>query len=166
MQLHWHHIIPKHAGGTDDPSNLVQLTIEDHAIAHKVLYGLWKREEDRIAWQGLIGIIDHKEAVYQSLVLAGKSLTGKPKTPEHNLKNSLSKLGKPLKDHQLNAIRDFNIKTKKGVKLKESHKQAVIKNLVSPKSGSFKWYTNGSISIQVKTGESIPEGFHRGRLKC
>jgi hypothetical protein len=61
--LHSHHITPKHAGGSDDPSNLVELTVEDHAIAHKVLYGLWKREEDRIAWLGLSGIIDHKTAV-------------------------------------------------------------------------------------------------------
>ena len=36
--LHTHHIIPKHAGGTDDPSNLVQLTVEEHAQAHKELF--------------------------------------------------------------------------------------------------------------------------------
>ena len=25
-------------GGTDDPSNLIKLTVEDHAAAHKKLY--------------------------------------------------------------------------------------------------------------------------------
>ena len=35
---HVHHIIPKHMGGTDDPSNLTQLTIEEHAEAHRILY--------------------------------------------------------------------------------------------------------------------------------
>lgn len=61
---HKHHIIPKHAGGTDDPNNLVELTIEDHAIAHKVLYWFWKREEDNIAWLALSGQINSYEAWY------------------------------------------------------------------------------------------------------
>ena len=34
---HIHHIIPKHLGGTDDPSNLIKLTIEEHAEAHRIL---------------------------------------------------------------------------------------------------------------------------------
>lgn len=51
---HKHHIVPKHAGGTDDPSNLVLLTIEDHAIAHKVLYGLYGRWQDKLAYEGLM----------------------------------------------------------------------------------------------------------------
>ena len=34
MVYHKHHIIPKHIGGTDDPSNLVDLTIEEHAEAN------------------------------------------------------------------------------------------------------------------------------------
>ena len=32
---HKHHIIPRHAGGTDDSSNIVLLTIEQHAKEHK-----------------------------------------------------------------------------------------------------------------------------------
>ena len=35
---HKHHIIPKHMGGTDDPSNLIELTVEEHAEAHKILF--------------------------------------------------------------------------------------------------------------------------------
>lgn len=35
---HKHHIIPRHMGGTDDPSNLVELTVEKHAEAHRQLY--------------------------------------------------------------------------------------------------------------------------------
>lgn len=76
--IHKHHIIPKHAGGTDDPSNLVELTIEDHAIAHKVLHGLWKREEDHIAWLALSGQISTQEAWY----LARMSPTAKRKLSE------------------------------------------------------------------------------------
>ena len=50
---HKHHIIPKHAGGTDDPSNLVELSVDDHAEAHKVLYEQCGRWQDYVAWQGL-----------------------------------------------------------------------------------------------------------------
>ena len=35
---HTHHIIPKHVGGTDDPSNLIEHSIEEHAEAHRLLY--------------------------------------------------------------------------------------------------------------------------------
>lgn len=59
---HWHHIVPKHAGGSDDPSNLVHLTVEEHAEAHKKLweqYGCW---QDKIAWRTLSGQISIQEA--------------------------------------------------------------------------------------------------------
>jgi hypothetical protein len=63
MLTHLHHIIPKHMGGTDDPSNLIELTVAEHAEAHRILfekYGMW---QDEIAWKGLAGIIGHEEAV-------------------------------------------------------------------------------------------------------
>jgi hypothetical protein len=56
VYTHVHHIVPKHAGGTDDPSNLVELTIEDHAIAHRMLWKLYGRKEDWCAWTGLSGL--------------------------------------------------------------------------------------------------------------
>ena len=32
---HWHHIVPRHAGGTDGPENLVKVTREQHAEIHR-----------------------------------------------------------------------------------------------------------------------------------
>lgn len=52
---HWHHIIPRHAGGTDDPSNLVQLTLKEHAEAHRRLYEEFGRWQDKMAWEMLSG---------------------------------------------------------------------------------------------------------------
>ena len=51
---HTHHIIPKHMGGTDDKSNLIELTVIQHAHAHLKLYkqyGLW---QDKCAYESLL----------------------------------------------------------------------------------------------------------------
>lgn len=55
MKKHKHHIIPRHAGGTDDPSNIIELTIEEHAEAHRVLWEKHRRIEDKVAWNMLSG---------------------------------------------------------------------------------------------------------------
>lgn len=59
---HIHHILPKHAGGTDDPSNLIKLTIEEHAEAHRVLWEQHGRHEDKLAWLMLSGKTEEAEA--------------------------------------------------------------------------------------------------------
>jgi hypothetical protein len=35
-----HHILPLAEGGTDDPSNIVYLTVHEHLVAHTLLYKL------------------------------------------------------------------------------------------------------------------------------
>lgn len=60
---HKHHIIPKHTGGTDDPSNIVLLTVEEHAEAHKQLWLKYGRWQDKLAWQGLAKILTKQELV-------------------------------------------------------------------------------------------------------
>ena len=59
---HKHHIVPKHMGGSDDSSNLVELTIEEHAEAHKKLWEEHGRWQDKIAWKTLSGQINIQEA--------------------------------------------------------------------------------------------------------
>lgn len=85
---HMHHIVPRHAGGTDDPSNLVRLTVEEHAEAHRKLYEQYGREQDRIAWLGLSKRINKEEA----RILAVKaSNTGRKQTEEHKRKRESSR---------------------------------------------------------------------------
>lgn len=40
---HRHHIVPRHAGGTDDESNIQLLAVEEHAEAHRKLYEQYGR---------------------------------------------------------------------------------------------------------------------------
>ena len=61
--LHAHHIIPLHAGGTNDENNIAFLTVEQHAIAHKELFEQYGKWQDKIAWQMLSGMIGKEEAI-------------------------------------------------------------------------------------------------------
>jgi hypothetical protein len=84
---HWHHIIPKHMGGSDDPSNLIELTIEEHAEAHRKLYEEFGRVQDRRAWMGLAKMMTGEEIIREILT--------SPKSEEHKRKISEAHKGKP-----------------------------------------------------------------------
>ena len=64
---HKHHIIPKHMGGTDDPDNLVELTVEEHQQAHLDLYNIYGKTEDLCAYYMLSGNIEEFRSVYGKL---------------------------------------------------------------------------------------------------
>lgn len=68
--MHKHHIVPKHMGGSDDPSNLVELSIEDHAEAHKILFEKYGKIEDKLAWLALSGLIS-KSVILKEMYQAG-----------------------------------------------------------------------------------------------
>jgi hypothetical protein len=73
---HMHHIIPKHAGGSDDPTNLISLTPEEHAAAHKKLYEEYGRWQDYVAWQGLAKLATKKDLISQIIIESNKSRKG------------------------------------------------------------------------------------------
>lgn len=84
MIKHKHHIIPKHAGGSNDLSNLIELTIEQHAEAHRILFEQYGRNEDKLAWLGLSGQIG-KDEILRQIAMAQK---GKKKPEGHGEKVS------------------------------------------------------------------------------
>jgi hypothetical protein len=48
--LERHHIKPRHIGGLDEETNYTYLTHREHIIAHWLLWKLYGRSEDRIAY--------------------------------------------------------------------------------------------------------------------
>jgi len=76
MVIHKHHIIPRHMGGNNDPSNIQTLTVEEHARAHKILWETYNKIEDYVAWQGLAGYAPKAELI--RLLLSHKSKGRKP----------------------------------------------------------------------------------------
>lgn len=69
---HTHHIIPKHMGGTDDHSNLVILSIDEHAEAHRVLYEKYGKIEDLWAFQLLTYNLNYHDGMELLLVKNAK----------------------------------------------------------------------------------------------
>jgi len=62
---HKHHIIPKHMGGTNNPSNLIELTVEEHAEAHRLLWEQYGNWQDNVAWKALSGHIGKEEIIHE-----------------------------------------------------------------------------------------------------
>jgi len=122
MIKHKHHIIPRHAGGTNHPSNLIELTIEEHAEAHRILYEEYGRNEDKWAWLGLSGQIG-KDEILRQIAMAqkgvkkpegfGEKISAFRKTfkysEESKKKMSDAKIGKSISAEQKEKIRQSNI---------------------------------------------------------
>lgn len=131
MVKHKHHIIPRHAGGTDDPSNLVELTIEEHAEAHKKLYETYGRKEDYWAWMGLSGQIG-KDEILKQIAMAqkgikkpdgfGEKISSFRKTfrysEESKKKMSDAKKGKKLSPEHIQKTRRWGMKNSEDQKRK------------------------------------------------
>lgn len=66
-KIHKHHIIPKHMGGTDDESNLIELTVEEHQAAHLQLYNEFGDKRDLCAYYMLSGKIEEFRSTYGKL---------------------------------------------------------------------------------------------------
>ena len=150
MIKHKHHIIPRHAGGSDDPSNLIELTIEEHAEAHRILYETYGRDEDRWAWLGLTGQIG-KDEILRQIAMSQKGIK-KPDgfgekisafrktfkyTEESKRKMSLAKKGKKLTPEHVQKTRRW------GKKNTDYQKQTVAETrqkkyqLTNPEGASF-----------------------------
>jgi hypothetical protein len=70
---HIHHIVPKHMGGTDDPSNLTRISVEEHAAAHLELYQKFGKWQDLCAYKVLSYEITQPEAVAMAKREAGRA---------------------------------------------------------------------------------------------
>jgi hypothetical protein len=60
--FHKHHIIPRHAGGSNELSNIELVTVAEHAERHRILWEQHGRIQDKIAWMALSKKIGKEEA--------------------------------------------------------------------------------------------------------
>jgi|APGre2960657404_1045060.scaffolds.fasta_scaffold20780_2 hypothetical protein len=58
-----HHIIPRHAKGSNDPSNLIALSVKDHMVAHWILWKVTGSEKDLQAYVFRVSTSEEREAI-------------------------------------------------------------------------------------------------------
>lgn len=144
---HKHHIIPKHAGGTDDPSNIIELTVEEHAEAHRLLYEQYGRHQDWLAWQGLAGLMKKEEIVKQQLSMAGKKG---------------GSAGKGVTGNRANGAKSNWAKNRDKL-LKVLHENGKYGHLGGAKR-DWIWINDGNEAKKILADDQIPEGWTLGRL--
>lgn len=172
IYTHTHHIIPRHAGGTDDPSNLVELTIEDHAIAHEVRYRIYGDDRDRVAALMIRGQISNYDAFIE-MVSRPKSEEWKKAKSEAMKGENNPMWGKTISDEHKEAVRVANSVPKPYVSENMKKRHAEGKSYTFDKEDSSragkaaqakkpKWFTDGKENKYCPIGEE-PDGFWRGR---
>ena len=69
-------------GGSDEPSNLIELTVEEHAEAHRKLWEKHGHWQDKIAWQGLSKMVNKIELISEMQSQALKEYHSKKEVKE------------------------------------------------------------------------------------
>lgn len=145
---HKHHIIPKHAGGTNDKSNIIKLSLPEHSIAHYLRYLEFGGTPD---------------------LTSSKMLSGQSKT----ISSYAGKKGAAVcKEKKVNAFFDplLRIEISKkgghvtGIKHKESGHLKRI-SLLGSKMKNKIWTNNGVINKVINNNEQISDGFRKGKIQ-
>lgn len=158
---HKHHIIPKYMGGSDDTSNLIELTVEQHAEEHRILfekYGLW---QDEIAWKGLLGLISKEEIVRRVQSEAAKERLEKQGNPFSGIRTDFNF----AENEQHRKYVSELSKTPEAIfKRKKTYVQ--IQHQKGEKNSQYgtMWITDGELNRKVKKTDDIPFGWRKGRV--
>ena len=143
--MHKHHIAPKHAGGTDDPDNLVYLSVKEHAIAHAKLYLEHGDLKDYVAYKGLRQQIGKEELFKATSSIGGLNNKGKPKSKEHALKISQANKNNP--------------------KLQTPHTEEHKQNISKSMKGNTNSINHSSPEYKKKQSEAMKRAWAKRKLK-
>lgn len=144
--FHRHHVIPKHAGGTDDDDNIVYLTVDEHIQAHLDLYKKYGREADKDAASFLRANKYRENSVVKQLLHRRSCQRGARAAHEVKLENGFyQKLGQIVSEKLTGRSRPDLAAAKKQ---EWADKQ-------------WKWYNNG---IENRRLTECPDGWIAGRL--
>lgn len=176
MKTHKHHIIPRHAGGTDDPTNIVELSIAEHAEAHRKLFEQHGRVQDKVAYIGLLKLAPNAELMYmlKSEMMKGKNnpMYGKPAPNAGTIRPGVGGRKKGTK------WSDEERKSKLVMRSSQEYKEKMAKVYADPTRNSAiaesrrgkpgiamgkVWYNNGVTEKYFVEGQQ-PEGYVRGRI--
>jgi hypothetical protein len=129
-------------GGSDDPSNLIELTIEEHAKAHFDLWKKFGRIEDKIAWECLSGRnLSEEERIILSKSGFEKFLLDESKVTKWKNKISNTLTGK---------IQSKETKIKRSNSLKLAYKEGRKKVIVNSDDARRRYYENNMSQLMAE----------------
>lgn len=107
-------------GGSDDSSNIIELTVEEHAQAHKKLWEQYGKWQDEIAWKALSGMIGKEEILHEKYKQMNK---GRIVSAETREKMAQAKRGRKITEEHKKALHEGRRNSKNS----EEHKLASSK---------------------------------------
>lgn len=169
-------------GGTDDPSNLTELTRKEHAMAHLKLYEQYGKKEDLGAYYLLTGQTDEAAKISCSL---GGTAQGKINAENGHMRK-IQKMANCSEAGKKGGR--ATIALGKGAfgdpiqRLESCRKGGKAQGKINSHSGHLKkiaqmtidenkrnlgmiWVTDGIQNKMLSKTEIIPEGFHRGKTQ-
>jgi hypothetical protein len=166
-------------GGSDEPSNLIELTVEEHAEEHKKLFLLYGKHDDYVAWKALSGVIGKEELISELCRLGGLQ-QGKINSETGHMKN-IQKIGASIggkrsaevcREKQTNAFFNPELRleiAKLGGKAqgKINSESGHLKNIskLSKRNTGMFWITNGCDNKMIKTESEMCDGWHKGKTQ-
>ena len=179
IMKHKHHIIPKHMGGSDDPTNLIDLTRAEHAEAHMKLYEQFGKKEDLGAYYLLTGQTDEAAKISSSL---GGTVQGKINAKNGHMVR-IQKMSDPVaagkkggattiargKGSFGDPVERLKSASKggktQGKRNAESGHLKRIAQIPSKKNRGMIWITNGVTNLMIMPTDIIPDGYKRGKVQ-
>jgi hypothetical protein len=136
-------------GGTSDPSNLIELSVEEHAEAHRKLYEQNGNWQDYCAWQALSGRIGQEEILRMKQGMANK---GKKRTPEQIERIKLAvKLRNERWKKDPKLMAEANRKRSESMKGRKKSKEAIENWKQSRKNNNESWHSKET-KLKISNG--------------
>ena len=151
--IHRHHIIPKSAGGTDDPDNLIELSWLTHYYAHMLLAK--ENPDDKLLVMDFKKMGSVSSYLYKCYHAKGKK--GVKWSEEAKRAFSERCKGKIFSEEHKKNLSKAHIGNEPWNKGKSGYH---CKSFTGHSNKGQHWYTDGVINIMCK---SCPDGFHLGR---
>ena len=161
---HKHHITPRYKGGSNEKSNIIEVSVTSHAMFHYCNWKLWGDMRDFLAWKGLAGEIGKEEIINQLAQNSG-GLQKMWERTAHLMENDpeyRSRNRKHLLEIQPLAVA-ASLTDESRERRKETYKKIKHQQGESNSQHGTRWITDGTVSKKIKKTDPIPQGFREGR---
>jgi len=174
-----HHIVPRHCAGSDDIANIVKLTFRQHILAHLLLWKIYDRLEDEVAYKFMKGISsDERKKLFSAL---GGSVQGKINAQNghiHRIRKMVDwsangrRTAEICRKRKVNAFFDPTLrpqiasmggKVQGKINAQNGHLSKIAKLPRKRKLSDCIWITDGINNKWNDKNKRIPKGWKRGR---